>query len=114
MPGMGRAIGWTGSPEDIGDLDGGAHRSGGWRFVLHQGHQPVERAGHRLDRAGRDLGVERGRLELGVPEQHLDDPDIDILLQEVRGKAVPQGVRADLLADAGDLSRFLHRAMQLP
>jgi hypothetical protein len=31
VPGMVRAIRWTGNPEDIGDLDGGAHRSGiGW------------------------------------------------------------------------------------
>jgi hypothetical protein len=87
--------------------------SGGRRLVLHQGHQPVEGAGDRLDRAGRDLGVERGCLELGVPEQHLDDPDIDILLQEVRGKAVPKGVGTDPLADACNLGRLLHRPMQL-
>jgi hypothetical protein len=28
-----------------------------------------------------------------VPEQHLDDADIDLLLQEVRGETVPQRKR---------------------
>ena len=32
-----------------------------------------------MDRPGRDLGVERGGVELGVPEQDLDDPDVDVL-----------------------------------
>ena len=38
-----------------------------------------------------------------MPEQHLNNADIDILLQEMGGEAVAQGVRADLFADAGDL-----------
>ena len=42
-----------------------------------------------MDRAGGDLGIERGRLELAVPEQHLDDADVDVLLEQVGGETVP-------------------------
>lgn len=59
---------------------------------FHQRDDPVERAGHGLDRAGRDLGVDCGRVDLGVAEQHLDDADIDVLLDEVGGEAVAQGM----------------------
>ena len=38
----------------------------------------VERARHGADRVGRDPGVERGGVELGVPEQDLDDADVDV------------------------------------
>ena len=34
-------------------------------------------------------------------EQNLDDPDIGLLLQEMRGKAVPQCMYAHALGDAG-------------
>src|ERR1700760_1470991 len=64
----------------------------GRRLVLHQRHQPVEWPGDCVDRPGRDLGVERGRIEFAVPEQHLDDADVDVLFEQVRGEAVPQRV----------------------
>ena len=71
MPGMRGPVGRPCAAEDVGDLDGGAHAgSTGGRLPLHQRHQPVERTGHGMDRACRDLGLERGRLELAVPEQH--------------------------------------------
>ena len=70
--------------------------------------------GDRADRPGRDLGVERGRRRACVAEQHLDDADIDVLLEQVGGEAVTQRVRADALADAGDLGGLLDGAMQLP
>src|SRR5881398_672112 len=57
--------------------------------------QEVERARHLADRADGDAGVERGRVELLVPEQDLDDPDIGLLLQQMGGKAVPQRVSPD-------------------
>jgi hypothetical protein len=49
----------------------------------------------------RDLRVARRRVELGMSEQHLDHPNIDILLQEVGGKTVPQRVRRHMLRDTG-------------
>src|SRR3974377_2570919 len=56
------------------------------------GHLPqkVERAGHLADRVDRDAGVERRRVEFLMSEQNLDNPDIGLLLQQMRGKAVPQ------------------------
>src|SRR5215472_13202772 len=67
---------------------------------LHLVQQQVERTGHLTDRLDGDAGVERRRVELLVSEQSLDDPDIGLLLQEMRGKAVPQCVNADAFDDA--------------
>src|SRR6516162_7779318 len=63
--------------------------------------QQVERARHRADRTDGDAGVERRRVELLVSEQDLDDPDVGLLLQEMGGKAVPQGMNPDTLGNAG-------------
>src|SRR6201997_4806773 len=67
------------------------------------GHLPqeVERARHLADRADRDAGVKRRRVEFLVSEQNLDDADVGLLLQKMRGKAVPHGMNADALGDAG-------------
>jgi hypothetical protein len=46
----------------------------------------VERAHDLADGVGGDAGVERRGVELGVAEQHLDHPNIDVLLQEMGGK----------------------------
>jgi len=100
--------------EDVGDLDRGAHALLRRRLALHQRHQAVERPGDSVDRPGGGLDVERGRLKLAVPEQDLDDADVDILLEQVGGEAVSQRVRADALADASDLGGLLDGAMQLP
>src|ERR1700691_5405310 len=59
----------------------------------------VERAGHGAHRSGRDLGVEGGVVQLRVPEQDLDDADIDAVLEEMGGETVPQRVRSDPLGD---------------
>ena len=48
-----------------------------------------------------------------MPEQHLDDADVDILRKQAGGEAVTQRVRADALADAGDFGCFLDRTVQL-
>src|SRR6516225_861477 len=63
--------------------------------------QQVERACHLAERVDGDAGVERRGVELLVSEQHLDDADIGLLLEEVGGKAVPQRVNADPLANVG-------------
>ena len=74
----------------------------------------VERAGDGAHRAGRDLGVEGGVVELGVAEQDLDDPDIDAVLEQMGGEAVAQRMRADPLGDVGGLCRLDDDAMELP
>src|SRR6516165_1849983 len=63
--------------------------------------QEVERACHLAERADGDAGVERRRVELLVSEQNLDDPDIGLLLQEMRGKAMPQCMNTNALGNAG-------------
>jgi hypothetical protein len=61
--------------------------------------KPVERAHHLADRACRHARVKRRRVELGVSQQNLDHPDVDILLQKMRRKAVPKRVHGDALVD---------------
>ena len=51
-----------------------------------------------------DLGVMCGGLQLLVPEQHLDDPDIDLLLQQMGGEAMAQRVKGNRFVDPGRLS----------
>ena len=79
------------SSEDIGDLDRGAQAaSAAGILAFHQQRQMLERTGHRADRLGRNTRIERGRIKLAVPQQHLDDTDVDILLEQMRGEAVAQ------------------------
>jgi hypothetical protein len=61
-------VGGPCSAEDVGDLDRGAHGSAAAKFV--------ERARDGANRPGRVLGVKGGVVELGVPEQDVDDPDV--------------------------------------
>ena len=74
----------------------------------------LERARHRPDRLGGDAGVERGRIQLGVPEQNLDDANIDILLEQVGGKAVAQRVRRHPLLDLGRGGGGMNGTIELP
>src|ERR1700739_4881295 len=62
--------------------------------------QEVERACHLAERVNGDPCIERRRVELLVSEQNLDEPDIGLSLQEMRGKAVPQCVNADTFGNA--------------
>src|SRR5215212_4223482 len=55
--------------------------------VLWQQPDPVERAHDGADRVGGDASIQRSGLEFGVAEQDLDDPDVDVLLQEMGGEA---------------------------
>jgi hypothetical protein len=73
----------------------------------------LQRAHDLADRLGGDAGIERRGVELGVPEQHLDHPDIDVLLQQVGGEAVPQGVQGDALVDPRHLGGSVTGAIEL-
>jgi len=79
--------------EDIRDFQSGTEH--GLRALRHwlgplgcQRRETIERAHDRADHVGGHLRVERCGIELGVPEQNLDQADIDILFEQVRGKAV--------------------------
>ena len=75
--------------------------------------EPVERAHDGADRGGGDTGIERGGLELGMAEQDLDDANVDVLLQQMRGEAVAQRVRRHALADPGGLRGRMEGAVEL-
>src|SRR5271168_2199851 len=75
--------------------------------------QAFERAGHFADGSGGDLGVERRGVELLVSEQHLDDADVDLVLEQMGGEAVAQRVQRDALVDAGRLSRGMAGTVEL-
>src|SRR6201997_1280537 len=77
--------------------------SAGRRSLRQLDVQPVQRTLDVADRADGDAGVERGRLELGVAEQHLDHANIDALFDQVGRKAVPQRVRRNALGDSSQV-----------
>src|SRR5215216_4782241 len=83
------------------------------RLVLRHKPDPVEGAHDRADRGGGDTGVERGGLERGVPEQHLDHANVDVLLQQMRGEAVPERVRGHVLGDPGLLRGRMEGPVEL-
>jgi|HubBroStandDraft_6_1064221.scaffolds.fasta_scaffold286727_2 hypothetical protein len=117
MPGVGPAPGGAVAMEDVRDLQPrAAHAAGlrsGSRRPLGQWCEPVERAGHATDRAVGDAGVKGRGVELGVAEQHLDDADVGVLLQQVRGEAVPQRMRRYPLFDPGRLGGGVDGAVEL-
>ena len=113
--GLNGAIAGPFSSEDIGDLKRGAQAgSVAMLLALHQRRQMFERTGHRADRLGRDASVERGRIELAVPQQDLDHADIDILFQQMGGKAVAQRMGRHPFPDASRFGRLVDRAVDLP
>jgi hypothetical protein len=73
---------------------GCAKRTGASRRLLRVRsrwrQEPVERAGDRAQTLGGDVRVASRRVELGVPEQHLDHAHVGGALQQVRGEGVAQ------------------------
>ena len=56
------------------------------------------------------VGVDFGRLDAFVPQHLLYHPQIGTTLQKVRGKRMPEGVRADGAIDASHGGLKLHDA----
>ena len=101
VPAIMRDVGVTIRVQDFRDLQlrprherRGASRR--WR-----GHQQRERACDLADRLERRPGIDSGGVELPVPEQHLDHPDIGLALQEMRREAVAERVHRDALVELG-------------
>src|SRR5664280_1260931 len=90
-------------------------RASGRRFgaLLELACNAIERAHDLPDGLGGDTRIERGGVELGVPQQDLDHPDIGVLLQKMRRKAVTKGVRGHRLADLGHLGGGVAGAPEL-
>ena len=51
--------------------------------------QGLDRTHHLPQNIGGHLGIQCRGLQFLVPEQHLDNPNIHLLFQQMRGKAVP-------------------------
>src|SRR5215213_983311 len=90
----------------------------GWGMGLPSGRrirqrQMIERAHHGADELGGHPGVAGGGVELGMAEQHLDDADVDILLEQVGGEAVAQSVQAHGLVDFGQAGGGMTGAVEL-
>ena len=105
MAGVRQTIGVAMPTQNIGHLEAGAgpvsapampHRCGQPGGNDLQG-QTIERAPRRPDRVGCDLRVARGRRQIVVPEQDLNDPDVGPVLQKMRREAVAQRVQRDAL-----------------
>src|SRR5271154_2508758 len=98
---------------------GGATCASGGRLVLgfvlleRQRRETIQRAHDLADRVGGDTGVERRRLQLRVAEQDLDHPDIDVLFEQMRCKAVPQRMRGHTLGNLGHVGRGVAGAGEL-
>src|SRR5215204_3989848 len=82
-------------------------------WLRPQRREPIERAHDHADGVGGDTRIERGGLELGVPEQGLDHADVDVLLQQVGREAVAQRVRRDPLGDPGPVSGSMDGPVEL-
>ena len=95
--------------EDVRDLQGRMPHGS----CLHR-LQALQLTDHFAQQVGGDLSVERGGLQLLVPEQHLDGPDIDLLFQQMGGETVPQGVHRHPLVDLGELGGSVDGPVELP
>jgi len=49
---------------------------------------------------GHNVGVDFRGFDIGMPHQFLDDPDIDAVFKQMRGKGMPEGVATCLFVDA--------------
>ena len=103
MPGTGITPRRSMVAEDVRDLQAATRRSGGWQ------RQVFQRTGHLAERAGCHVAVACGGLQLAVTQQHLDHADIDLVLQQVGGKAVTQGVHGDPLVQFGQAAAGVRR-----
>ena len=82
--------------EDIGALQrwprhAGPSRSVGRRLQVQV--KMLERANHLAQHPVGNVGIGLGGSELLVSEQHLDEPDIDLMLKEVCGIGMAQAMQ---------------------
>jgi len=69
---------------------------------------------HFAQDLGADLCIECRRFQLLVPEQDLDDADVDLLLEQVSGERVTQAVHRDWLIDSRRRGGSMDRPVELP
>src|SRR5215510_13996635 len=81
------------------------------RYVPFEWHR---RTGRRVDSSSTGHSPAREIVQLLVPEQYLDDADVDLLLEEVSGERVRQAVHRDRLIDSRRRGGSMDRAVELP
>src|SRR5436190_18196639 len=79
--------------------------------LCHLHHQRFERTLNLSDGIDCHPRVARGGIDVAMAEQVLDHPHINTLLEEVRGKAMPQRVRTDGLVETGIVSGLAKRPL---
>src|SRR6266851_9924427 len=79
--------------EDIRELQRRARHArralAGRPGLLELAGDMLQRAHDLADRLGGDARIERRRVKLGVTEQNLNHANVDVLLEQMGGKAVP-------------------------
>ena len=60
------------------------------------------------------MGVDLGGADVGVAEEGLDGADVGTVHEEVGGEGVAEGVRRDVLGDAGLPRVFFDHALDGP
>src|SRR4030095_2572556 len=92
MAGVGLTPGRSMAAENIRDLQNRARPArcalGGWVVTLTLQRDMLQRAHDLTNRLGGDPRIERRVLEFGVTEQHLDHPNVGIVLEQMGGKAM--------------------------
>src|ERR1700751_296452 len=118
MPGIGSTPVGSMAMKDVCDLQPrAAHRPRlglGSRPPLGPCYEPVEWAGYGPGRGVGDASVKRRCVELGVTQKSLNHANIDILLEQMRGEAVPQRVWRHALCDPRGLGGGADNAAELP
>ena len=115
MAGVGLTPRRSVAAEDIRDLQSGTHPAGrtlGRRLGPVDGQQRETMKRGQVtaqDHVGRDLRVERRRVDLGIATEDLNQANIGILLEQVGGKTVPQRVRRHPLLRARPCRRRCER-----
>lgn len=92
-----------------------SRRSGHFRLVGPAAGPPlegIERADHAELVPGSNMRVDHRRAHVGVTEQLLYGPDVVSVLQEVRRKAVPQGVNTRALGNTASLNRAVEGTLE--
>lgn len=58
------------------------------------------------------MGVDHGGFDVFVPEEFLYGSDVVVVLEEMGGEGVAEGVGCDAFADSGDLLGFADGALE--
>ena len=75
--------------------------------------QLVQRTGNRRLEFPHDVGIDHGGLNVTVPEQLLDLPNVGSGFEQMGGEAVPQAMYARVLCDSGPPQGLLDCPLQV-